>query len=176
MIQMGEAKRRRAEQARALAPPAPASPGENRKAAAVPAIVAGKSCGSCTACCTVMGVPELKKRPWQACPHVTVGSGCGIYAERPAGCRTFICGWLLDPYMGPDLKPENCHVVFDQKDEQNIIATCDANFPDAWRAPNVVEFLHHLAMSIGPHRKVIVLEKGRSWFVTESAIVPTDIG
>ena len=74
------------------------------------------------------------------------------------------------------MKPENCHVVFDQKDAQNIFATCDANYPDAWRAPNVVEVLHRLANAIGPNRKVIVLEKGRTWFVTENAIVPTDTG
>jgi hypothetical protein len=170
---MGEAKRRKAERGR---PAAPASPAQDRGAAAAPAIAPGKSCGSCTTCCTVMGVPELKKRPWEPCPHVTPGRGCGIYAERPSGCRTFICGWLLDSSMGPDLKPENCHVVFDQKDEQNIFATCDANFPDAWRAPNVLAFLHRLAGATGPNRKVILLEKGHTWFVTESSIVPTDTG
>ena len=79
--------------------------------------------------------------------------------------------------MGPDLKPENCHVIFDQKDAYNIFATCDANYPDAWRAPNVIAFMHRLASSIGPNRKVIVLEKGgRTWFVTENAVVPTDTG
>jgi hypothetical protein len=143
----------------------------------MPAIVPGKSCGSCTKCCTVMGVPELKKRPWDKCPHVGAGIGCKIYSERPSGCRTFVCGWLLDPDMGPDLKPENCHVVFDQKDAYHIFATCDANYPDAWRAPNVIAFMHRLAGAIGPNRKVIVLEKeGRTWFVTENAVVPTDTG
>ena len=173
---MGEAKRRKAGRAGTPAPAASANPREDRNAASMPSVVSEKSCGSCTTCCTVMGVPELKKRPWDECPHVAAGIGCKIYTERPSGCRKFICGWLLDPNMGPDLKPENCHVVFDQKDGQNIFATCDANYPDAWRAPNVVEVLHRLARSIGPNRKVIVLEKGRTWFVTENAIVPTDTG
>jgi hypothetical protein len=102
--------------------------------------------------------------------------GCGIYAERPAGCRQFICGWLLDPNMGEDLKPENCHVVFSQQNEQNIIATCDADYPEAWRAPNVLAFLHHVAASIGPQRKVILMEPGRTFFVTPSAVVPVDTG
>ena len=138
--------------------------------------VSGKSCGSCTTCCTVMGVPELKKRPWEVCPHVAAGLGCQIYSERPSGCRTFFCGWLLDPNMGPDLKPQNCHVIFSLKNEHHIFATCDANYPDAWRAPNVMEFLHRLESSIGPDRKVIVLEKGRAWFVTKNGVVPTDTG
>ena len=36
--------------------------------------------------------------------------------------------------------------------------------------------LHRLAGSIGPTRRVVLLEKGQSWFVTENAIVPTDTG
>jgi len=144
--------------------------------AATPAIVPGKSCGSCTLCCTVMGVPELKKRPWDPCPHVAAGAGCQIYSDRPAGCRTFICGWLLDPNMGPELKPENCHVVFYQRNEQDIIAACDPAHPGAWRAPPVTTFLHRLAAALGPDRKVLLMEKGHVWFVTETAIVPADTG
>jgi len=173
---MGEAKRRKAERAGTQAKAPSEYPGEDWNAASAPSIVPGKSCGSCTKCCTVMGVPELKKRPWDECPHVVAGAGCGIYTERPSGCRKFICGWLLDPNMGPDLKPENCHVVFYQKNEQNIVATCDANYPDAWRKPNVIEFLHRLASTIGPNRRVILMEKGRTWFVTKTAIVPADTG
>jgi hypothetical protein len=175
IIAMGEAKLRKAQHAGVPARAA-SEPAGDDAAASGPSAVLQKSCGSCTKCCTVMGVPELKKPPWQECQHVTAGLGCKIYLERPSGCRTFICGWLLDPHMGMDLKPENCHVIFYQKNEQNIVATCDANYPDAWRAPNVIEFLHRLATSVGPHRRVILLERGRSWFVTENAIVPTDTG
>jgi hypothetical protein len=123
-----------------------------------------------------MGIAELKKPAWEECPNVMAGVGCKIYAQRPPSCRQFICGWLLDPYMGPDLKPENCHVVFYQRSAQHIVATCDAAYPDAWRKPNVVEFLHRLAKANAPHRKVILMEKGRTWYVTETAIVPTDMG
>ena len=172
---MGEAKRRKA--GRAAAVPLPSEFfGEDWNAGARPPIVAGKSCGSCTKCCTVMGIPELKKRAWENCSHATATAGCAIYSQRPKSCRDFICGWLLDPYMGPDLKPENCHVVFYQRGEQHIVATCDAAYPDAWRAPNVLEFLHRLAKVNAPHRKVLLMEKGRTWFVHENAIVPADTG
>jgi uncharacterized protein len=173
---MGEAKRRAADRAGTPSAPTPAYPGDDWNAAQMPAIVPGKSCGSCTKCCTVLAIPELKKPAWQECRHVAAGCGCKIYPDRPSACRKFICGWLLDPNMGPDLKPENCHVVFYQLNAQHIIATCDADYPDAWRKPNVIEFLHRLASSTGPGRQVILLEKGRSWFVTENAIVPTDTG
>jgi hypothetical protein len=161
-----------------MPPPASPSPGNDRQEGVVlsPSVVPEKSCGSCTKCCTIMGVPELKKRPWEECPHVAPGLGCGIYSERPSGCRKFVCGWLLDPQMGPNLKPEKCHVIFYQMNEQHIVATCDPNYPDAWRAPDVSEFLYRLASSTGPNRRVILSEKGRTWFVTENGIVPTDTG
>jgi uncharacterized protein len=172
---MGEAKRRG--ESRAGMPVRQASEDlDEWNAASRPSIVPGKSCGSCTVCCTVMGIPELKKKPWEECRYVAAGAGCTIYSERPACCRQFICGWLLDPYMGPDLKPENCHVVFYQRSEQHIVATCDAAYPDAWRKPNVIEFLHRLAKAHAPHRKVILMEKDRHWYVTENAIVPTHTG
>src|SRR5260370_31184491 len=104
---MGEAKRRKAERAGTPVPAASESSGEDWNAASTASVVPGKSCGSCTTCCTVMGIPELKKRPWDECPHVAAGVGCKIYSERRGSCRQFICGWLLDPNMGPDLKPEN---------------------------------------------------------------------
>jgi len=173
---MGEAKRRRLGLAATPAAPALQDPGDEWQVASMPAIAPGKSCGSCIKCCTVMGVPELKKPSWDKCPHVAAGTGCTIYAERPHSCRKFICGWLLDPNMGPELKPDKCHVVFYQVNAQNIMASCDADYPDAWRKPNVVEFLHHLARSLGPERKVVLLEKGRTWIVSEHAIVPAETG
>jgi hypothetical protein len=175
---MGEAKRREASRAGKPVTPASDYPGEDWQlnVASMPSIASGKACGSCTSCCTVLGIPELKKRAWDRCPHVAMGTGCTIYSERPNSCRKFICGWLLDPNMGPDLKPENCHVVFFQLNEQHIVASCDAEYPDAWRKPNVVEFLHQLARSLGANRKVILQEKGQTWFVTEHAIVPADKG
>jgi hypothetical protein len=175
---MGEAKRRKAVLGgAAVTPAAPASEfPEDWNAGLLPPIVAGKSCGSCTKCCKVMGIAELKKPAWTECVHVAAGIGCKIYAERPRSCRQFICGWLLDSSMGPDLKPENCHVVFYQQHGQNIVATCDADYPDAWRKPNVMEFLHSLAGSLDSGRKVIVMEKDRVWYVTRSGIVPADTG
>jgi hypothetical protein len=173
---MGEARRRQASRERAPVAPASSHPGNDWNEASTPSIAPGKSCGSCTKCCKVLAIPELKKRPWDECPHVAPGLGCKIYSQRPGCCRKFICGWLLDPNMGPDLKPEKCHVVFYQQNEQNIVAVCDADHPDAWRKPNVTEFLHYLAHAIGPRRKVVLLEKGRTWRVTENAILPADTG
>jgi hypothetical protein len=41
---------------------------------AEPAVVAGRSCGSCSLCCKVMPVQELSKPAGQWCVHAVPGS------------------------------------------------------------------------------------------------------
>jgi uncharacterized protein len=123
-----------------------------------------------------MGVPELRKRPWDKCRHASDSAGCSIYAERPPGCRSFMCGWLLDPDMGPDLKPENCHVMLHQRGAQHIVAVCDPAFPDAWRAASMIGYLHRLAKEIAPARRLLLMEGDRLSYVTENAVVSVDTG
>lgn len=54
-----------------------------------------RSCGTCTACCTVMAVPDYPhgKPAWERCPSVGPGC-CMVYSERPTSCRTYQCSWL----------------------------------------------------------------------------------
>ena len=107
-----------------------------------------KSCGTCTACCRVMGVPELSKPPQQRCTHCDIGRGCKIYADRPTSCREFECGWLqASPNAMPDrLRPDRCGVVFtDLASGQGIVARCDIWHPTAWQAPHVLRFLRAAA-------------------------------
>ena len=38
--------------------------------------------------------------------HCRPGNGgCGIYAERPASCRGFVCDWLVNPHLGDEWYP-----------------------------------------------------------------------
>jgi len=53
-----------------------------------------RSCGTCTLCCKVLAVDELKKPHGKWCAHCKTGQGCGIYDTRPAECRDFRCTWL----------------------------------------------------------------------------------
>ena len=76
-----------------------------------------RECGPCSACCTVIGVPELGKRMYEPCEHLCE-AGCGIYAERPGSCRTFECQWLrgvleVDGTIDTELRPDACGVIFD---------------------------------------------------------------
>lgn len=55
---------------------------------------AGRSCGSCSHCCTVLRVDPLDKPAGVDCVHQRGDRGCGIYATRPPICRAYQCLWL----------------------------------------------------------------------------------
>lgn len=73
---------------------------------------ARRTCGGCTFCCRSMAVQEIGKDAWAACPEQVEG-GCGVYADRPAACQTFRCGWLGDDgrYLGASDRPDKCGVM-----------------------------------------------------------------
>src|SRR5665213_2690643 len=72
---------------------------------------AGRECGECTACCTVIAVHELQKANNQACCHL--GDGCRIYPTRPDSCREWSCLWLNGGLPGDDLRrPDRLGLVF----------------------------------------------------------------
>jgi hypothetical protein len=57
---------------------------------------------------TIGGVSVFPGRP---CPHST-GSGCDDYANRPASCVKFNCGWVIDGSPLPEwMKPNNAKVI-----------------------------------------------------------------
>jgi hypothetical protein len=89
----------------------------------------GRTCGDCTACCTVMRVEELDKPQWTPCDQLTHPSdddpvapndwsdapaavdarqrdsrrgGCAIYDQRPDSCRAFSCLWLKGLILSSD--------------------------------------------------------------------------
>lgn len=73
-------------------------------------------CGSCTLCCTLMPVSEIKKPSNQDCTQQKRGFGCRIYQVRPVSCRAWSCRWLAndDGLMNEIMKrPDECHYVID---------------------------------------------------------------
>jgi hypothetical protein len=69
----------------------------------------GRSCGSCRACCKVMGIYETSKPRGEWCPHACA-KGCAIYETRYQSCRDFRCLWLLGVGADED-RPDRSRVV-----------------------------------------------------------------
>ena len=95
-------------------------------------------CGTCTACCRVFAVPELKKPAGKWCQHCTIGVGCQIYENRPRVCHEYECLWLQsqkrDTPLPPELRPDRCRVVFTPTTNDSIMgAVTLPGYPDAWR-------------------------------------------
>jgi uncharacterized protein len=98
------------------------------------------ACGTCTMCCKVMEIPELKKPRGRWCAHCEAGSGCTVYADRPDRCRDFKCVWLMAREAGnamPDaMRPDRSKVVLSwtmpgRVKEPGILAHVDPGFPKA---------------------------------------------
>lgn len=77
-------------------------------------MVAGRNCGSCTACCTVKAIaaPDLIKAPGMACGHCDK-SGCTVYETRPAVCRGYFCGYIATDWLSDRQRPDRCGVMID---------------------------------------------------------------
>ena len=71
----------------------------------------GRSCGSCTMCCKVLGIKELAKPVGKWCSHCDIGKGCKIYDTRPQECQTFHCLWLVDNRLADHWKPDRSKIV-----------------------------------------------------------------
>jgi hypothetical protein len=98
-------------------------------------LVPGRLCGSCMLCCKVMIVPELQKPSGTLCSHAVPGKGCSIREHRPRSCRTFFCGWRIDPNIDSMWKPEICGFVLTiQLRYQAMLVMVDPDRPLAWKA------------------------------------------
>lgn len=53
-----------------------------------------RNCGSCSVCCVVPEIPELKKAAHETCSHLCAGR-CDRYDTRPEMCAEYRCAWLM---------------------------------------------------------------------------------
>ena len=104
-----------------------------------------RECGSCTLCCKLIGVEELKKPQNVWCRHCNIGQGCKIYDTRPQGCRDFSCLWLKG-LIPEELKPNDVHHVFDMTlDGKRLVVHSD---PDRQHRQRIVEdFMEKVAQA-----------------------------
>lgn len=112
-------------------------PAETRTAppSASPALVPGRTCGSCTLCCKTVAVAELAKPAGAWCTHCRPSRGCSIYDARPAGCRDFHCEWLRSEKLGPEWRPDRAKFSLMVTASGHLSACVDPGFPSAWRQP-----------------------------------------
>jgi hypothetical protein len=100
--------------------------------------VTGRTCGSCSMCCKLLGIPEIGKLDDEWCPHCRPGKGgCSIYQDRPAVCRKYSCLWLVRPEFDDHWFPKKCGIVADWHQEKDtgllLRFHVDPRVPNRWR-------------------------------------------
>jgi hypothetical protein len=129
-------------------------------------IVVGRSCGTCTLCCKILAITELKKPQGVWCSHCKPGRGCLIYSDRPTECRTFHCGYLTQVELGDEWKPDHSKIVLvAELDGNRIAAHVDPQRPDAWRREPYYSTFKEWAESAVPYRGQIVACVGRHMYM-----------
>lgn len=94
---------------------------------------AGKSCGDCMLCCKLFAIAPLDKPMGKWCVHARPGVGCMIYEDRPGDCRAFQCGWLIDPSLGPEWKPDRAKFFIANFPDGNVHLMVDSGAASAWK-------------------------------------------
>jgi hypothetical protein len=72
-----------------------------------------RSCGQCTACCRVLGIPELMKPRDTACTFLKKHKRCSCYATRPQSCQDYQCLWLQNWFGRAQDRPDRLGLIFD---------------------------------------------------------------
>jgi len=120
-----------------------------------------RECDGCTLCCKLIGVEELAKPAGVQCPNNSGCGGCGIYETRPPSCRTFHCGYLLAPYLGPEWRPDIAKfLLVSTVDGMLMVAHVDPDYPDAWRREPYQSRLREWARLGLPSRASVVVNIG----------------
>lgn len=93
-----------------------------------------KSCGTCGLCCKLMAIPALEKPRHSWCPKYVMRTGCGIYADRPAACREFLCLYMLAPELDDAWRPDRARfMIWTGQEDRRLIVEVDPAMPAAWR-------------------------------------------
>ena len=123
--------------------------------------IPGKACGSCSFCCKVLEIDELKKTAGDLCEHCARSGGCSVYATRPQVCRDYICDWKEDRELLVQFRPDRVGTLLMGRSRQRRIsrrlrpgkAVFLAQSPDI-QAP----------VSLAKEGRVVVAKAGlRSW-------------
>lgn len=120
-----------------------------------------RECGSCTLCCKLMKVTELKKPALKWCKHCDVGVGCRIYENRPNECQQFSCMYLLDENLDEHWNPLKSKMVLAYEPDQNRFAIhVDPGRKDSWRKEPYYSQIKSWANSFTENKDLVIVSQG----------------
>lgn len=137
---------------------------EERYAQSWTTLVPSRTCGSCYACCTWLGIEELRKYAGQPCKHLGPKADptkrCTIYEHRPIACAKYQCLWREG--WGPEeLKPETSGILltpYPSEDPGDTSFAITALIFDARRARPHIDKLIREALSLAPNMELRLVD------------------
>ncbi|NLR72876.1 hypothetical protein HGI47_18530 [Novosphingobium sp. ERN07] len=125
-------------------------------------IVFGRSCGTCSMCCKVLAIEELKKPFGVWCQHVRKGKGCSIYADRPPSCAAYGCGYLYWSETGEHWFPSRAKMVVELEDDSRLLVRVDRATPNVWRTQPYYADIKRWARIAELHGQQVAVMVGRN--------------
>lgn len=128
-----------------------------------PELSGDRHCGSCTACCVHLPLPEGAagthcKPPGEPCRHVGA-LGCRRYERRPAFCAALSCQWLDQSSWPTAWRPDRSGLVcLCEQRESGLWATIYEWQPGALTGPVGAEILAELSKSAAGMTTIAVYE------------------
>lgn len=118
-----------------------------------------RSCGTCSACCTVMGVKELDKPVDTPCSHCAPKSSkpCLIYEARPESCRVFWCAWRCG-FFADHMRPDSAGGVTTVNGRVVTVSL----LPHRDLSPGFLRFLARIAVEADKGWEVYI-RRGNEW-------------
>lgn len=121
----------------------------------------GKSCGGCGACCKLPEITELNKAPHVTCANYVTGQGCSIYELRPGACRAFECGYMQNPELGEEWRPDKAGFMLYFAPGPRLVVETDLTTPDTWKAEPFISQLRDWSRRDRPTVFEVVVRTGR---------------
>lgn len=122
---------------------------------------AGKSCGGCGACCKLPEIRELQKPAHVTCTNYVAGQGCSIYVDRPGACRAFECGYLQNPDLSEDWRPDKAGFLLYFAPGPRLVVETDLATPDTWKAEPFISQLREWSDRNRPTPIEVVVRTGQ---------------
>jgi hypothetical protein len=120
-----------------------------------------RTCGSCSMCCKLLRIDELKKPQDTWCAHVVRGRGCGAYETRPTACRVFECNWLTLPTLDETWRPDRAGFILSTRENATLSVQVEPSKADAWKRQPYYDQLKAWAKVALTTNGMVVVRAGR---------------
>ena len=131
-----------------------------------------RSCGTCYACCVVLGIEKLKKHTNQVCKHLdgrNPAQRCSIYEKRPTACSDYVCAWRQGLFE-EDFSPQQVGFVVTVYEQGWTLMIFDAQKAGGLAAGNVKTAVQRILEGTQVDIRIAYLQSGTIVYMTKGRI------